>query len=108
MGILQTWVIDPVAVALYNLLLQDFKTVNDKLDLILAKETKMATTLDDLTADVAQETTVDASIVTLLNNIAAQLKAAGQDQAKLDALHAAIQSNIQTISGAVTANTPAA
>lgn len=62
-------------------------------------------TLDDIVSDVAQETTVDASIVTLLTNIAAQLKAAGQDQAKLDALHAAITGNIATIQGAVTANT---
>jgi hypothetical protein len=65
-------------------------------------------TLDDLVADVGQETTVDGSIVTLLNNLAAQLKAAGQDQAKLDALHLAIQGNIATIQAAVTANTPAA
>lgn len=62
-------------------------------------------TLDDIIADVAQETTVDASIVTLLTNIAAKLKAAGQDQAKLDALHESIQGNIQTIAATVTANT---
>ena len=65
-------------------------------------------TLDDIVADVATETTVDASIVTLCTNIAAQLKAAGQDQAKLDALHAALTGNISTIKAAVVANTPAA
>lgn len=69
---------------------------------------KVMATLDDIVADVASETTVDASIVTLLTNIAAQLKAAGQDQAKLDALHSAIQGNITTIQSSVTANTPAA
>lgn len=69
---------------------------------------EMSDTLDDVLTDVAAESTVDDSIITLLNGIAAELKAAGSDPAKITAVRTAIQANIAKITAAVTANTPAA
>lgn len=78
------------------------------LSLVLRKENAMADTLDEIVADVAQETTVEQSVLTLLNGIAAQLAAAAQDPAKLAALHTSLQANITALTAAVTANTSAA
>jgi hypothetical protein len=64
--------------------------------------------LDDLTAQVTATTTVEASILTLVAGLAAQLKAAGTDPAKLTALTAQLQASAQTLANAVAANTPAA
>lgn len=75
---------------------------------VVGKEKRMAATLDDLIAGVQQESTVDDSIIALLNNISAQLKAAGSDPAKIQQVNDAIQANIAKITAAVTANTPAA
>lgn len=66
----------------------------------------MAVTLQTLTADVQNETVLDQSIINLLNNIAAELKAAGTNQAALDQLHASITANSAAIADAIKANTP--
>lgn len=63
--------------------------------------------LTKLTADVAAETTVDTAVQTLLTNLVAQIKAAGGDQAALDALTTQMEANAAALSAAVTANTPA-
>lgn len=68
----------------------------------------MAVTLDDVLANAQDETTVDASIIALLNSISTQLAAAGQDPVKLAALNDVITKNKAAIVAAVTANTPAA
>jgi hypothetical protein len=81
-------------------ILKDLKQIKGDLKMALV-------TLDTLTQDVADETTLDASIIALLDNISAQLKAAGNDQAKLDALDAAINANKAAIAAAIQANTPA-
>lgn len=67
-------------------------------------------TIQDVQAAVAAQTTVDTSVVTLLQNITAQLQAAqaSGDPAALDAVVASIQTNTQVLSNAVTANTPVA
>lgn len=67
----------------------------------------MAATIDDILAGVQQESTVDDSIIALLNNIAAQLANAGVPQDKIDAIMAVIQANQTKVTAAVTANTPA-
>lgn len=66
-------------------------------------------TIQDIQAAVAAESTVDDSIVTLLDNIVAELKAAqaSNDPTALDAVVASIQANTKKLSDAVTANTPA-
>ena len=66
----------------------------------------MSTMLDKLTQDVADENTAVASLIQLLNNISAQLQAAGTDPAKLKALDDTINSEKAAIIQAITANTP--
>ena len=67
--------------------------------------------LDQTLSAVQAESTVDDSIIALLNGLAAQIAAGGlsaADQAKVDAIFAAAQANSTKVSAAVTANTPAA
>lgn len=61
--------------------------------------------LDDLTAQVQATTTVEASAVTLIQGIAAQLQAAGTDPAKLSALTSQLNASAAALAAAVTANT---
>lgn len=68
---------------------------------------KLMATLDDLVTKVNDIGTVEDSVITLLADISARLKAAGQDQAKLDALAASLDSQKEKLASAVTANTPA-
>ena len=66
--------------------------------------------LDDLTAQVAQNTTVEGSAVTLINNIAAALAAAiaSGNPAALQALQTQLKTSSDALAAAITANTPAA
>ena len=68
--------------------------------------------LDNLAAEVTRQTTVDGSVVTLLNGLVAQLaKLAAQptvEPAALQALVDAVKANDDSLAAAVTANTPAA
>lgn len=64
--------------------------------------------IDDLTAAVARQTTVTKSALTLIQNLAAAITAAGTDPAKLAALTAALNANDDELAAAVLANTPAA
>ncbi len=71
----------------------------------------MAIDLTSLTAEVARNTSVEQSVVTLVNNLAAQIAAipASTDpvtQAALDALKTTLSQNDDAIAAAVTANTP--
>lgn len=73
----------------------------------------MAIDLTALTAEVANNTAVDASIVQLVQNLAAQIAAIPPStdpatQAALDALVTTLKSNDANIAAAVTKNTPAA
>ncbi len=64
--------------------------------------------IDDLIANVADESTVDDSIITLLNNVVAELKAAGSPPATLAQLQTvmdAVTANKAKVAAAVTANT---
>lgn len=81
----------------YRLLLE----INAKVNYLMA-------TIQDVQNAVASESTVDDSIITLLNSIVQQLKdaQASNDPAALDAVVASIQANTQKLSDAVTANTP--
>lgn len=81
---------------------------------LLQKETAMAKTIQDLTNDVANEQTVEASAITLLNGLTASiaaLKTQGTDPATaaaIDALASQVETNTAGLSAAVTTNTPAA
>lgn len=64
--------------------------------------------LDDLTAQVTENTTLEGSAIQLIQNIAAALAAAGTDPAKLAALQSQLKTSADALAAAITANTPAA
>jgi predicted nucleic acid-binding Zn-ribbon protein len=68
----------------------------------------MATALEDLQAQVAATTQVEASAVLLIQQIAAQLASAGTDPVALAALKDELNASAQALAAAVAANTPAA
>lgn len=68
----------------------------------------MALDFTALRSAVAQETTLDQSVITLITQWAAQIQAANGDQTALNEIVGTMQSNAQSLSAAVTANTPAA
>ena len=68
-------------------------------------EERIMALLDDVIADVQEETTVIESVVTLLTSLSAQLAAAGTDPVKLAALKTQIDANKKALSDAVVANT---
>jgi molybdopterin-guanine dinucleotide biosynthesis protein A len=97
-----------------NWLCETLQRVEDKIDSVLQKETQMANTLDSVLADVQTETTLIGSLSTLTSGLKAQLDAvlAGNltaaQQAQVDAIFAAVESNKQAVTDAITANTSAA
>lgn len=72
-----------------------------------SKVTAMATNLDALTAQVAQNTDVINSALTLINGFAAELAAAGTDPVALQALADSLKASDTSLAAAVAANTPA-
>ena len=86
-----------------------------QLDLIITGLENIMATLDELLTAVTENSSVDDSIITLLEGIAAQLKDALSGavlppvvQAKVDAVFAAIKADTQKVTDAITANTPQA
>ena len=91
--------------------LEALLAIHNKLDKLVTQGALIMASLDETLAAVQAESTVDDSIIALLQGLAAQIAAGGlspADQAKVDAIFAAAQSNAQKVSAAVTANTPAA
>ena len=98
----------------------DVAEVSRKLDIVIgllnrliSQEKEMAIDLTKLTAEVANNTTVETSVVALLGQLTAIIKAIPPStdpttQAALDQLTATLTTNDSTIAAAVTANTPAA
>ena len=64
--------------------------------------------LDTLTAEVARNTTVEASALALIQGLAAQIKSAGTDPVALKAITDSLTANDDALAAAVAANTPAA
>lgn len=60
--------------------------------------------LDTLTTDVANLTAVDASAITLINGLAAEIKAAGTDPVALKALTDEMEARTGELAAAVAAN----
>jgi hypothetical protein len=79
-----------------------------KLDQILRNQEQIMTDLTGLTAQVASNTTVVGSALTLINGFAAQLAAAGTDPVALAALQTQLNTSDTALAAAVAANTPAA
>ena len=86
---------------------------NRKLDKILSilerikeKETHMSLEMDNLAVAVAQNTTLDESIILLLNGIAAQVVDSAGDKEKATALAAELNAKSDALAAAILANTP--
>ena len=80
---------------------------------LLKQENQMAIDLTAVTAEVANNTSVTSSVVTLLGNLTALIKAIPPStdpvtQAALDQLTATLSANDTSVAAAVVANTPAA
>lgn len=82
--------------------------MDSKLDVILKGQDKEMADLSALTAQVAENTTVEGSAVALIQNIAAQLATSSGDQAAVDALAAQLKTSATALAAAVAANTVAA
>jgi len=89
-------------------LLQLVHSIVTKLDSLTHKGDLLMAAIDDLTAQVAANTTVIGSALTLIQGLAAQLAAAGTDPVKLAALQASLKQSDDDLAAAVAANTPAA
>jgi len=70
-------------------------------------ENRIMAALDDLTAEVEENTSVVASAVTLLKGLKEKLDAAGTDPVKLKALSNQLDTQNKALAEAVAANTPA-
>jgi hypothetical protein len=78
---------------------------------LITQEAKMAIDLTAITAEVANNTTVTASVEQLVTNLVAQIAAIPPStdpvtQAALDALTSTLSANDTSIAAAVTQNTP--
>lgn len=92
--------------------LRFYETQNSKnIRLILEKVQHMTTIQDQLVADVALQTTINQSAITLLQGLKNRLDmaiAANQqgDPTQLAALSASLEANNSALAAAITANTP--
>ena len=75
---------------------------------IIKGERTMAADLSALTDAVTNDTTVEQSAITLLEELAAEISAAANDPAAIQALADEVNANAAALAAAVTANTPAA
>jgi hypothetical protein len=82
---------------------QELKIINRKLDHIMAN-------IQDIQNAVAQQSSVEDSVITMLQNITQQLKdaQASNDPAAMDKVVSDLQANTKRLSDAVAANTPVA
>lgn len=83
-------------------------TIIDMLKVSAEKETKMTVELDELTAAVEENTTLDNSVIQLVEGLAAQILALKDDPAKLAALSASLKASSAAVAAAIAANTPTA
>lgn len=74
---------------------------------ILTNQTKLMALLDTLTAEVANNTTVEKSAIALIQGLKAQLDAAGTDPVALKALSDQLAANDAALAAAVVTGTPA-
>ncbi len=83
-------------------------TIIGLLQAIQTKENLMSAELDALAVQVKANTDLEASAVSLIQGIAAQLTALKNDPAAITALSTQLASSASALAAAITANTPAA
>lgn len=94
--------------------LTDTTNMSAKLDQVLSLLTQeqgdlktMAATVDQVLTATQNEMTVEQSAITLLQQLSAQISAAGTDPVKLQSVLDLINNNTTALAAAVAANTPA-
>lgn len=92
---------DDEIVGLLHQLRRDVRGIDDKEKLLTVQT-------DALLAEVANDTTVDQGILTLLTGLSASLADEPAAQAAIDGVVATLAENRQALSDAITANTPVA
>lgn len=95
----------PIMRRLVRWLLRD---VLDKLAIITEQGKKIMLTEQDILDKVTAEKTVDDSILALIGTLSQQIKDAGTDPVKLQAISDMLDSRDAAFTAAVTANTPPA
>lgn len=88
-------------------LYDSLRIIKRRLKLLTERIELMATGMERLTEEVAQNTSVIQSALTLIRGFKAQLEAAQADQAKLAELAAQLDNSEQELAAAVAENTPA-
>ena len=85
------------------------ETILTNTERLIVMSTTTTNSLANLQAAVANETTVDQSVLTLLTTLAAEIAAASPtgDNPAIDSVVATMTANAAALSAAVTANTPA-
>jgi len=81
------------------------QTISRKESQILQREIQMSTQLDQLTAQVQATTDIEESAIVLIKGLIQQIKDAGTDQVKLDALTANLKDKTDALAAALVANT---
>jgi hypothetical protein len=79
-----------------------------KLDAAYALEKINMKTLDDVLAETARQTTIETSTEAFIAGLQSQINAAGGNQAKIDAVFAALKANNDKAAAALVNNTPVA
>jgi len=104
-----------IRIDIYHHIQLDDSETNQKLDKIIQmlgiiqrKEDTMSAELDALTVQVAANTTVEQSAITLIQGLATQIAALKNDPAAITALSASLKNSADALAAAITANTPAA
>lgn len=82
--------------------------VNRRVKLLLEGYIKVMANLDSLKAALEADTSATNSAITLIEELAAQIKAVSADQAAVDALADQFAAQAKALADAVAANTPAA
>ena len=93
----------------------EFESIEHKLDKILnildsifSQEQSIMADLSALTSQVEQNSTVEASAVTLIQGLASQITAAGTDPVAIASLVTQLNTSAAGLAAAIAANTPAA
>ena len=86
--------------------------ISDRIDqviaLLKANQKDLLMTLDELKVQVTANTTVEQSAITLIQGLAAQIKASANHPAAIQALSDQLKASSDALAAAVAANTPAA
>lgn len=97
---------DQALVAALATMKSKLDNIGHQLDILTQKQEMIMLDLTALQTAVETETTVEESVIVLLNQLAADLAAAQGNQAAIDAVVAQMTANADSLAAAVTANTP--